>query len=131
MNLASIKLCRELYALSGWDDTSHVHDLSNYQIKGEPGDIGDDWCPAYELGYLLRKMPKHIVVAGVEYELIMRSLTDADIRFHYWSDSKRHRALSTSIETGLIGGFGDTPEDAACKLAIKLFKQGILKKEAL
>lgn len=37
MSLASIRLCRELYDLSGWDDTYHVHGVAiDYSLSQEP-----------------------------------------------------------------------------------------------
>lgn len=108
MNVASRKLCEELYKLSGWHDGSAwtdtrdpKHAISNY--------------PKYNLGYLLRKLPGIPEVkrrAGRKWAAVCRI---------------------GAVEDGKIADKtawtrADTPEDAVCKLAIELFKQGILKK---
>lgn len=102
MNVASKELCQELYELSGWKDTGESHLLPDPSSK-----LGVKKLPAYSLGYLLRKLP-----------------TDRSVsfRFNYktdewWVNEDRTHLFFTA----------DTPEDAATKLAIELFKQGILK----
>lgn len=116
MNVASLELCKELYELSGWKDCE-------FQYSGWNG---DDWrlehgqptmldtaadsrygkqtsYPAYDLGYLVRKLPA-------------RTLID---RF---SDAY----LAALAVPEFYEARADTPEDAAAKLAIELFKQGVL-----
>lgn len=63
----------------------------------------------YDLGYLLRKIP-----GGVRVQHMTK---------HIWSAS-----IVGNVVAHLVNG--DTPEDAACKLAIELFKQGVLTKES-
>ena len=70
--------------------------------------------PAYDLGYLMRMLPAGCYVA-------QQSDEEAN------DPQKPQWAALGYRDKGL---FADTPEDAACKLAIELFKQGILTKEA-
>lgn len=102
MNTASAKLSNELFELSGWKSElitdKRLLDKSKYSI-----------VPSYDLGYLLRKLPlKH----GNE---TLSLVHDDDPNRQPW-------------ECGFSDLFvnADTPEDAACKLAIELFKQGVL-----
>lgn len=103
MNVASLENCKELYKLSGWDDCSLM--WSNIDVVWRVVKVGD--IPAYDLGFLLRKFRAENIVVNL-LDVTNRWIADA-------------------------GGFGtgqaDTPEDAACKLAIELFKQGVLDKE--
>lgn len=132
MNVASRELCVELYELaSEWVDTDYGWITSTERRDGESWSDGITqfvlvnrlahsitWqpnlqsahsaksrfanIPAYDLGYLLRKLPSDTV--------IWRNV----FRWHI-----RNEAFDKSASASL-------PEDAACKLAIELFKQGIL-----
>lgn len=135
MNVASLELCKELYELSGWFDTSYKHYEINgeYQLKPSIG-IHDEWggegrnvlsmlAPAYDLGYLLRKLPASIIEKDGAY----RGGAPRQL-----SICTNYRVLNT--EPLWVAGYGkayankaDTPEDAACKLTIELFKQDVLK----
>jgi hypothetical protein len=107
--VASLELCRELYELSGWQGTGDYFGVEqkkdivteNLIMRGNRIIV----APAYDLGYLLRKLCRHNHFVVNLMDLQNRWVADA-------------------------GGFGtgqaDTPEDAACKLAIELFKQGVL-----
>ena len=114
MNVASLELSRELYELSGWDDTEGVwanarqeqpdYATSSVFKKGEH--------PAYELGYLLRKLP-----SPEQYmKLVVDVISVSGKRVYYvqwrWGQvlTERH----------------DTPEDAVVAFYIELFKQGVL-----
>jgi hypothetical protein len=99
MNVASLELCKALYELSGWAGDDSFGDM----------DSGKSATPAYDLGYLLRKLPQgtHIV-----------KNTGDKPDYSCWS------YLHENVDTVRA----DTPEDAACMLAIELFKQGVLKK---
>lgn len=126
-DVASLGLCKELYEVSGWTGTFNFWEQSDGVPSGEPyliqpelmrryglwgtQEVKKRW-PAYDLGYLLRKLPER----------------DKDIR----------NTVMLGRATGNQGwsciyrdfaGLGDTPEDAAAKLAIELFKQKILQKE--
>ena len=127
MNVASLELCRELYELNGWKlpkvgsgwwftypDGEQVLFASE---RPEHWDEAVEKVPAYDLGYLLRKLPR------TDKEDIYAHATVATIR-------KDDFACYWESDTGeYYTSEGQTPEDAAAKLAIELFKQGILKRE--
>lgn len=122
MYVTSLEVSKELYELSGWDGTSFFHaegyERDSYKrvlyTGGNPSNEamwGANHTPVYDLGYLLRKLPN----------------------WYEWSLSQDPDGFYTMWHDGLeVGGRwdADTPEDAAAKLAIELFKQGVLKKES-
>lgn len=143
MNVASLELCKELHELSGWgEEVTQYHWYAN-EIGGgftlihtteAPFYSSDVYHPAYDLGYLLRKLPvsvrdkqmkhsnKHAcLTCTCEEEYIcgleMRKFGTA-FSFCYVND-RHHRAIPFYVNA-------PTPEDAAAKLAIELFKQGVL-----
>lgn len=114
MNVASLELCKELYELSGWDDTHWVWDKQLNVISEYPTGARFE-SPAYDLGYLLRKLER--VEGGV-------SLTYCNHQ-----DGSTNYCIYLNETLGGSFAYDDTPEDAAAKLAIELFKSGVLKKE--
>lgn len=85
-------------------------------------ELEDESFPAYDLGYLLRKLPhsNH----GHNLELVPRY--DAT---WYVGFSVGLTDLTVNNEPEyLMWAEADTPEDAAAKLAIELFKQNVLVK---
>lgn len=64
-NVASLELCKELYKLSGWSEPNFrwcSDDGGPNEILYEFGEWSakvKDICPAYSLGYLLRKLQPH------------------------------------------------------------------------
>lgn len=108
MNVASLPLCKELYELSGWDGVTQYHSVAD----------APDNIPAYDLGYLLRKLPN-----SLPFKFYGGNSTNP-----YTFQLRKNKAYwlacypSTELQEA-----ADTPEDAAAKLAIDLFKQGILK----
>lgn len=140
MNVASLELCKELYGLSGWKTDyywvpSSVNvspDVNNpsYEVRAwEEITSHMNWdralqislsVPAYDLGYLLRNLPKSIERGGRHYALhLQHDLSRTLWRITYGGNGKLRQNMST----------GRAPEDAAAKLAIELFKQGRLKRE--
>lgn len=106
--VASLTLCEELYKLSGWEDTQRYYDkngdtwtnLKSSITESEPGFA----CYAYSLGFMLRKLPRTVFLTG--------------------------HSVGWSAEVGLFVSRDTTsPENAACKLAIELFKSGVLSRE--
>lgn len=100
MDVASLELCRELYELSGWSDTDFI-----WETDGEVDFFTHEdtahhtfLVSAYDLGYLLRKL---------QPVLHMIERTDFAVMLH-------------NIPWRL------DPENAAARLAIELFKQGVL-----
>lgn len=122
MNVASLDLCRELYELSGWSDTyfhwggAHVKGGTPRTwrvtaIKGRAGTTPIKYSyPAYDLGFLLRKLPA------------MDEHNDFITLFHSPTGPWVMDYADDEFEA-------DTPEDAACKLAIELFKQEVLQQQ--
>lgn len=133
MNMANLELCKELFGVSGWeaDPDGFVWRLhkptgesalmftgkmlaDNFQFHNSPEAPRfreeNDFYPAYDLGYLLRKLPDCAL-----YKIDSNVLTKKDkyiIHLHPQNN---------------VGPFyADTPEDVACKLAIEQFKKGIL-----
>lgn len=126
MNVASLELCKELYELSGWPSELLIWSARSIDGKrrGKHRVIVDqnkqatDSYPAYDLGYLLRKLPALLGKRGSSSAEGLRLAKDKD------------KYLAGYIGVDLVWGFpceADTPEDATCKLAIELFKQGVLK----
>lgn len=133
-DVASLELCKELYELSGWGKKLGETDFYTVNARGKQAAfvrqgqvIGElslaEWkksIPAYTLGYLLRKLPLNI-------EGAFKELNHYGTDNGYWVIQYCHHDLRTNVFTYSYGEHGDTPEDAACKLAIELFKQGVLK----
>lgn len=134
MNVASLELCKELCELSGWRDEldmwfefgTHLGEPKKWGI-GRTGEF-----PAYDLGYLLRKLPptlqnpNHITNKGFDSTCVLLVSVDVD-------EHDRWITCYDSVYGGRIMamGTGDTPEDATCKLIIELFKRKILGMEAV
>lgn len=117
MNAANLELCKELYEVSGWYGDFY---FTQYEVKpfeattlvGRNGVI----ATAYSLGYLLRKLPYPRDIRFSE----THDLTIIDFQCY---PSK----VVSNIYAHEFRVKADTPEDAAVKLAIELFKQGVLK----
>lgn len=131
MNVASLELCKKLYELSGWDDwvefdPYHCLAIDWRQWRAKTGkieivskantrvaSITEFICPAYDSGYLLRKLPPFTKV--------------------YFDNVERDIGWYCAYANGQPDRYtlrrADTPEDAAAKLAIELLKQGVLTSE--
>lgn len=132
MNVASLELCKRLYELSGWGDVDFVHQSADGQNsfivcpherdrklrQGVAGLV--EFSPAYDLGYLLRKL---------QYRYPGIGRLDRG-----WRCMGRLEDMVTNSKGLVIAGGAlevaeaDTPEDAAAKVAIELFNQGVLKR---
>lgn len=113
MNIASLELCKELLKLSGWSDTTFVFRFDGNSFTPSirhPEIDSPTLVPAYDLGYLLRKLPTRTSISKLYRIQFEKTVI-------YQADSLEISGVETA----------DTPEDAACKLAIELFKQGVLK----
>lgn len=121
MNVASLERCKELYELSGWTDLE-IRDswFLNLGDKGgknfvAPSVVTQNWiCPAYNLGYLLRKLPESV---DSIYGLLLYPTSGGQWFAGYYEPD--------GLEQYEV--HADTPEDAACKLLVELIKQGIIK----
>jgi hypothetical protein len=112
MTVASLELCKELLELSGWEDTYFWWDkdeqrVPEKQMVVQAGKIFADDTPAYDLGYLIRKLPEGI-------EIKHGGMTRGMWRVLFYGGKQQEFSLA------------DIPEDALCQLAIILFKQNIL-----
>lgn len=111
-NVASLELCKELYELSGWKaELFWVEDVGHWSVADNINNYSDgQFVVAYDLGYLIRKLPPISKVVKVP---ITNGSTYGGVYVY------------EANEPDLVSN-ADTPEDAACKLAIELFKQGTL-----
>ena len=84
------------------EPSKELFELSGWLDPMADGRRATPSSPYYSLGFILRKLPEKISLDhGV----------DGWNCYHYGFSIRAH---------------ADTPEDAACRLAIELFKQGIL-----
>lgn len=126
MNVASLELCKELHELSGWGDTpislllNDFGDVADILRTGEENPYGKGYrfAPAYDLGYLLRKLPQYL---DNHKRLNIHPTYDGS----WWSGYSPVGDYDISD----FAQIDQDTENAACKLAIELFKQGILKRE--
>lgn len=103
MKTASRVISAMLYEVSKWDSVR----LDTY-----PKDGPDLMCPAYDLGFVLRKMPKYLLAGNTNTPL--RMTVEPDYYCFRYGFEPGHSAKAKS------------PEDAICKLAIKLFERGLI-----
>lgn len=133
MNVASLELCKELYEVSGWKNPkAGVFEIEkawrptplmsgdNYRLINIGPNTPED-IPAYDAGFLLRKLPRDV---GEGENLRFLSLEPQAVSREQWSA----RYSDENYKNPLYSRFADTPEDALCQLAIELFKKGILLK---
>lgn len=132
MNVASLELCKELYELSGWKDTYTIwaekirtskkgtnYTYTEWNIRHSKPHKPTKTVPAYEIGRIIRGLPKTMVS--------LDGMDEITIGYNHKSSY-----FYAGYGKGISFSFyyeADTPEDAACKLAIELFKQGILSQE--
>ena len=116
MNLASLELRKELYELSGWKDDGSMYGVWPFRPRFVHGD-----APDYTLGYLRRTLPQ---LKDIDFRIEQDGGNDnGPCWVAYGEDYADHRLE----ESRRWWSPADTPENAACKLAIELFKQGVLK----
>lgn len=140
MRVANLELCKELFEVSGWDLDEHDKYLSKWwwSLDG----VVQDWAadrykltpdqvvaPAYDLGYLLRKLP--------DFTELHKEYADGKVRWNCTDENAESQINGVPFAEPHIDfefydndHYADTPEDAACKLAIELFEQNILTKES-
>lgn len=132
MNVASLDLCKELFVLAGWSDTDFDY---NEEGKLEPCswlvynthpmfDDEEQHTPAYDLGYLLRKLPN-----DASYRTDMARDNDCWAAY-LWGPSK-FETLGSRNKQVIARGVSESPEDAVTKLAIELFNLGVLVKDTV
>lgn len=128
MYVASLEPCAKLYELSGWCDSGycwaeaakgwkleHCNPFDNYGMTKQWGCV-----TAYDLGYLLRRLPAGTYVRKNIQE---PQKSGGNYKGKFTASVNSRATLKNYNE------YADTPEDATAKLCIELFKQGILTKE--
>lgn len=152
MTVASLNLCKELYELSGWEPNSWwwTEDYqgttkdTKWSVSDEPiiasgRNEGLSSYPAYDLGYLLRKLPRKLNGVNSKqrdgnFNLYASRGKTAWVASYADADGSIIRRLKKDAESQnnrnfwFIHGSSDTPENATAKLAIELWKQGVLSK---
>lgn len=136
MSVSSLELSKKLYELSGWTDTDFIYyangGIINDNVEYRPMVFDKpDHLPAYDSGYLLRKLPPELKLDGLHYVgdskvndfyLEMEAPSgDSDKWIFFYSNGGESEFYGK-------GMLAYTPEDALCKLAIQLFEQGILER---
>ena len=128
MQVAELSLCKQLYELSGWDTASKylwIEAHQEYDIdNGDTFNQEHPAIPAYDAGFLLRKLPRQIG----SYWLRMITPFTTDWRFDYFDQGSQERLWSNTENKADSMCVADTPEDALCRLAVELFKEGVLTK---
>lgn len=127
MNVASLELCKELYELSGWaNNTKQLDNIWGTDAEGRSAVITGqaygnsenkigipiELVPAYDLSYLLRKLPD-TVAKGV-----------------FWRQGRWNAEYLEQKKVKIHWQHADNPEDAIAKLLIELFKQGVINAKA-
>lgn len=137
MNVASLENCKELYELSGWRDCSNTFELwedsegkERYTLSRQQMFMKSDLlCPAYDLSYLLRKLPHS--TNGGKWRAVLQKEWHNGNGAEYWFASYVHinsmaQFQPISEQKALHITEGDTPEDAVARLCCELIKQGVL-----
>lgn len=131
-NVASLDLCKELHKLSGWDNTLaggrdrwvllpdnswDLLRLGDVEANGLDKRLWFRGIPAYDLGFMLRKLPKTLKhpATGEDWTIGID-----------WHITKK-KWLADYGRTLLPHAQADTPEDAACKLLCELIRQEVVK----
>ncbi|MEW1951062.1 hypothetical protein AB0280_17645 [Pseudarthrobacter sp902506025] len=147
MNVASLELCKELHEVSGWSDTPLVY--GNFWRDGSISPVGvysrdhleDDSIPTiihpvFDLGYLLSKLPQKITWRRETMGFCLTGATSdgswiCDYIVATWSYPLPDPVSNVWMHSGGEANKteADTPEDAATKLAIQLFRQGLLTRD--
>ena len=114
-SVARLELCKELYVLSRWNLTEKhwYHGKPTYHTPYP-------WeCPAYDLNMLLEKLPQNSWVGYVD---------TSGQRGYALAKTYAWNAQGDDIEK-IAECRGETLEDAACKVAIELWRRGVLKRD--
>lgn len=146
MNVASLSLCKELYELSIWEDTDFIwyNQVASTAPKSwttayAPLDSKEETnyprphYPAYSAGYLLRKLPlttdfpdtwqDKAGMSAPAYLVLVRHIDTMDKYFvaYYQHEDSEHPIEKLKVKD-------NSPENCLAKLAIELFKTGVLSK---
>lgn len=125
---AWLDTCKQLHKVSGWEDTEYSWWVMQWgETEKHPTDTSIAHAfievPHYDLGYLLRKLPDTVEIGGRPTTLFTQKRHNG-YYMAYMTRTGEHWPFDF---LAIVKDTADTPENAACKLAIELFKQGILK----
>ena len=138
MSTASLENSKRLYELSGWHDNGDrwyftatdgkvIGTATPRILKGDKdykGGYRTD-IPAYDAGYLLRKLQEALPHKKIEkHHKITRGVFWREGR--WCTQRERYGVGADRDEWKVYVYHADTPEDALCLLAIKLFEEGVL-----
>lgn len=117
MTVASKELCERLHELSGWETGT-----TGFCYSGDMLVFGwtNDSIPAYDLGFLLRKLPYKVKDEYQSWQYGHKLMPTASTGWKIWFGE-----IGKDSETHFTSA--DTPEDAAAKLCIELIESGDLK----
>jgi len=132
MNTTSLEVSKELYEVSEWGRLEPTTQRPSFYYSTDRPYAGAMFgtqgyvhvVPAYDLGYLLRKLPKQSKFKDDFVTVIHKDVP---------SDSRKKSMWTAGYYTGDGWRYfqtASTPEDAAAMLAIELFKQSILKRDS-
>jgi hypothetical protein len=128
MTTTRLELSKELYAVSGWETDSWTHPDEEYLLTyedvtvGYGGNIRPGATAAYDLGYLLRKLPYEVIDNWAAWVYGFKLMPTASTGWKIW-----YGEVGTDSE--MYFNSADNPEDAVAMLIIELFKNGILTRE--
>lgn len=119
ISVADLAECKLLYQLSGWNGQywwwsyrEFADGSGGYVVVGEhEAPFHGSTYPAYDAGYLLRRLPA----------CDLSKMSDGAFSA-VWTDY--------TDNSGSVGHSRTSPENALCRLAGLLFKEGILKGDA-
>ena len=121
MYIATEQLCKELYKASGrtWKDTymRRYYDDGMFPTHEKLNGL---WLPAYDLGYLLRKLEN---TPTTDHDI---QNEPAVILEHSGVVKPEFKWCAKVFNGDWYEQDSNSMEDAVAKLAIELFKQGIL-----
>lgn len=130
MNTVSTELCKELckdlFELSRWgrgDESLGVHFVDDGRRNGYGGTVHTLY-PAYNLGYLLRKLQED------DLTIVLRWNRDMGGRIATREWDNKYCIGTFDMPQGEYP-IADTAEDAAAKLVIELLKRGVLQRDGI
>lgn len=143
MHTTSLEISKRLFEVSGWKNTNKSWFRSDMLLTGTNGeyklqgyvkdaDLVKEFSqiPAYDSGYLLRKLP--IRISGGKWSFMMWKQWHNGRQCNWYTVSYVHinSSLANSPDEAqhkVHTCEADTPEDALALLAIKLFEEEVLK----
>lgn len=139
IDVASYKLCEELYELSGWSGPHwwyRLHGASKtptvFHLRSIPQ---EEDVPAYDLGYLLRSLPATDDLDQSKWEKVMDCGIPDGFFLAYEMDNPYKASVwrvqfqmeDEVLDSTIFSAY--TPEDALCNLFIGLFENDVFESE--